>query len=77
MENKDLAEQIRALMPKITKDELNASGEYFVDGSFDDLTTCYHGDTGRFRNKSNGAMIALLWNNLPAILKALEGDDGE
>lgn len=74
--NKDLAEQIRALMPKITQAQLYTRGEHFTGDGFDDLTTCYHGDTGRFRNKSNGAMIALLWNNLPAILKALEGSDG-
>lgn len=47
---------------RVTGEPLHESGRHFVDGRYDDLTKCHHGDTGEYQNESDGRIIAALWN---------------
>ncbi|MCY1667885.1 hypothetical protein [Rhizobium sp. SL86] len=50
------------LADKVTEEPLAAEGHHFIDGMYCDLTQCSHGDTGYYRNKTDGKAIAILWN---------------
>jgi hypothetical protein len=66
-----MIEELKALEEKATQEKLADGGRYF-EGSCDDLTKCRHYETGEYQNEADGKLIEALWNNLPAILSALE-----
>ncbi len=70
----NLADKIDALAEKATQDPLDDDGEYFSENGFDDLTQCYHGDTGRYSNRNDGKLIALLWNERETLTRAVRAE---
>lgn len=56
-----LAARLAELRTEITDEPLHGSGRYFNESHFD-LAQCHHGETGNFTNKSDGKLIAILWN---------------
>ncbi|KNY13631.1 hypothetical protein AKG11_28265 [Shinella sp. SUS2] len=53
--------RLAALGGKVTEGTLHSDGRYFEE-HHGDLTQCYHGDTGNYRNRYDGEAVALLWN---------------
>lgn len=53
--------QLEVLKKPVTEEPLHKSGRHFVDGSYSDLTSCHHGDTGEYHNSEDGVAIAILW----------------
>ena len=68
-------DELAAKAVKATSEPLHESGRHFVDGHYCDLTQCSHGDTGEYRNRADGELIALLWNSLPSIIAALRATE--
>ena len=54
-------EALLALRTKATDERLDDDGRYFADG-YGDLTECTHGETGNYRNRHDGKVVAILWN---------------
>lgn len=44
---------------KVRDEHLHESGRYFAY-DYTDLTQCYHGETGNYRNSAGGKAVALL-----------------
>lgn len=59
--DQDLSARLAELRTKTTDEDLHEDGRYFME-YFNDLTKCWHGDTGNFDNRHDGNMIAALWN---------------
>ena len=57
-----MMDKLASLKSKVSDDPLHDSGRHFVDGSYSNLTSCHHGDTGEYHNDADGEAIALLWN---------------
>lgn len=69
-DNEKLVAELARLIELADESDLTDGGRYFED-TCDDLTKCYHGDTGEYRHKADGELIELLWNNRHTILAAL------
>lgn len=67
----ELSHQLKALIVAATDDDLMDRGAYFSE-SCNDLTRCYHGDTGRYCDPEDGKLVEFLWNNRRVIVRALE-----
>ena len=55
-------EELRNLIAKATDSNLTDDGRYFHD-TCDDLTKCYHGDTGEYQCEADGKLVEWLWNH--------------
>ena len=56
------ADELEALIDKATDCDLADEGRYFSE-TCNDLTSCRHGETGKYNDQHDGPLVEFLWNH--------------